>query len=193
MPRTEVFDRPKVLEKVRDLFWNKGYNGTSMQDLVETTGLNRSSFYNSFGNKLTLYKLVLKEYQEASQSIFDEALLRANSPMQAIQFIFENFIDEIINDREGKGCFSMNCKAEMGRSNEEIKSYLEKVQERTIGFFKDLVEEGQHHGIINTNETSEHYAYYLFSAFQGLRMTGMLVRDREKLQHIVGNTMQILI
>lgn len=192
MPRTEVFDRPQVLEKVRDLFWDKGFNGTSMNDLVEATGLNRSSLYNSFGNKMALYKMVLIQYQEESQDIFQEALHRAGNPLEAIHFIFENIVDAIMKDMEGKGCFSLNCKTELSRSNASIKEYLEKMQDRSIDFFQGLVQEGQDARLINTSETAEHYAYYLFSVFQGIRMTGILTRNRTKLEHIVKNSLQIL-
>ena len=54
MPKTEIFNRVDVLDKAAKIFSNKGFNGTSMQDLVDTTGLNRSSIYNSFGSKLDL-------------------------------------------------------------------------------------------------------------------------------------------
>ncbi len=192
MPRTEVFNREEVLKKVRDLFWDKGFNGTSMNDLVETTGLNRSSLYNSFGNKMSLYKTVLIQYQNESQTIFQDALMRASNPKEAVHFIFENFIEEILKDFDGKGCFSMNCKAELGRSSESIKDYLSKMQDSQLDFFQSLIQEGQDANFINTNETATHYAHYLFSAFQGLRMTGMLLRDRTKLEHIVANTLKIL-
>lgn len=192
MPRTEVFDREIVLAKVKELFWDKGFNGTSMSDLVAATGLNRSSLYNSFGNKMTLYKTVLIQYQEESQLIFKNALLRATNPLEAIQFIFENFVAEILKDIEGKGCFNINCKVELSRSNAPIKEYLEKMQASNIEFFKGLVQEGQDARLINTLESSEHYAYYLFSAFQGLRVTGILIRNKNMLEQIVSNTLKVL-
>ena len=64
MPRVEIFNRDEVLEKAVRLFHNKGYNATSMQDLVDATGLNRSSIYNSFGSKKELYQQSLRAYKE---------------------------------------------------------------------------------------------------------------------------------
>ena len=60
MSREIVFNEVEVVSKVVGLFWQKGYNGTSVQDLTTVTGLNRSSIYNSFGSKKELYKLALK-------------------------------------------------------------------------------------------------------------------------------------
>ena len=70
---------------------------------------------------------------------------------------------------------------------EKINLILRNNEKVTIKLFKDLVEEGQRHGSINERDTPENYAYYLFSAFQGLRMTGILMNDKEKLQKIIDN------
>lgn len=192
MPRSEVFNREEVLEKVRDLFWSQGYHGTSISDLVETTGLNRSSLYNSFGNKMLLYKTVLIQYQEENQAIFKEAIQRAENPKEAIQNIFQNFINEIMKDLEGRGCFSLNCKSELSRSNAPIKEYLQQMDTLVTELLSSLVQESQDAGFVNTFAPSEHYGRYLFNSYQGLRMTGIFVRNREHLEYIVLNTLRVL-
>jgi len=192
MPRTEVFDRKQVLEKVKHLFWDKGFNGTSMQDLVDITGLNRSSLYNSFGNKKALYELVLAQYQEEGNLFFEEALSQEENAFKAISRIFTTLTTAIMKDVEGKGCFNMNCTTELSRADIGIRAFLTSRQEHTISVFKTLVEKGQQQGVINKEDTSENYGYYLFSAFQGLRMTGMLTRDQQKLKKIVQNILKIV-
>lgn len=192
MPRTEVFNRDHILSKVRDLFWNNGFNGTSMQDLVETTGLNRSSLYNSFGNKQFLYELVLKKYQDDNKLLFKEALIRADNPRQAIRNIFENILENMLQDVDQKGCFILNCKAELSRSEPSIRRLLENNEATELKLLTNLVEEGQDHEVINNDCSPDEYAYYLYSAFQGFRMTGILVNDRTKLQNIINITIDKL-
>jgi len=192
MPRVEVFDRAQVLEKVKHLFWDKGFNGTSMQDLVDVTGLNRSSIYNSFGNKKALYELVLKQYQEEGKAFFETALSQTENAFEGITFVFDNMIQAIMEDIEGKGCFNMNCTTELSRADVSIRAFLTSRQDHTISIFKGLVEKGQQQGVINKEDSSDNYGYYLFSAFQGLRMTGMLTRDHKKLNKIVANTLKTL-
>lgn len=192
MPRIETFNREEVLAKVRNLFWDKGFNGTSMQDLVDVTGLNRSSIYNSFGNKMTLYKTVLIQYQEEIHLFFDDALERGANPKEVIALVFENFIGQILKDVDGKGCFSINCKAELSRHNEGIRNYLEQMQQNDIDFFSNLIQQGQEVQIINMDNSPVKYAEFLFSSFQGLRMTGVLTRNRETLEQIVQNTLKVL-
>ncbi|QCX01687.1 TetR/AcrR family transcriptional regulator [Aggregatimonas sangjinii] len=192
MARIEEFDRDTVLLNAMNVFWEKGYNGTSMQDLVERTGLNRSSIYNSFGSKLELYQHTLKHYQKSSGVHFQRALMKAKNPLEAIRFIFEGFLPEIISDPGNKGCFSMNCMAEMGNQDQDIEKWLMDTQRHTLSLFKDLIADGQAQGTINSDQDSTAYAYHIFNAFQGFRMTGILVKDRKVLQQIIDNAIKVI-
>ncbi|WP_411029602.1 TetR/AcrR family transcriptional regulator [Spongiimicrobium sp. 3-5] len=192
MARAEAFDRELVLRQATNVFWEKSYNGTSMQDLVDATGLNRSSIYNSFGSKLELYRTTLDHYQKSNNKYFQNAMVRANNPLEAIQFIFEAFLPEMLGEDKDKGCFVMNCKSEMGNQHPDIRKWLLATQERSLSLFQDLVENGQEQGIINKNQNSKSYAYYLFNSFQGFRMTGILVKDRKVLQQLIDNSLSVL-
>ncbi|MGB3800443.1 MAG: helix-turn-helix domain-containing protein, partial [Lewinella sp.] len=64
MARTKEFDEDTVLNKARDLFWERGYNATSIQDLEGYLGISRSSIYRFFGGKRELYDRTLARYQE---------------------------------------------------------------------------------------------------------------------------------
>lgn len=193
MPRIEEFDRENVLLKAMHVFWEKGYNGTSIQDLVAVTGLNRSSIYNSFGSKLELYQETLKRYHKSGNAQFQKALMKARNPLEAIRLIFEGFLPEIMNDKEDKGCFAMNCKAEMGNQDQDIRRWLLDQQENTLAVFQQLVADGQEQGTINKEQDSKTYAYHIFNAFQGFRMTGILVKDRKVLQPIIDNAIKVII
>lgn len=193
MARIEEFDKENVLKQAMNVFWEKGYNGTSMQDLVDATGLNRSSIYNSFGSKLELYQNTLRHYQKDGNSRFQKALVKANDSVEAIRLIFEGFLPEIMDDSKGKGCFWMNCKAEMGNQDENIQKWLLDTQAYTLSLFQGLVEDGQEQGIINLDQDGKGYAYYIFNAFQGFRMTGILVKDRKVLQQIIDNTIKVIL
>jgi TetR/AcrR family transcriptional repressor of nem operon len=65
MARTKDFDENEVLSKAIQLFWFKGYNGTSMQDLVDGLGISRSSLYDTYSDKHTLFVKALESYQSA--------------------------------------------------------------------------------------------------------------------------------
>ena len=69
MARTKDFDEDEVLDKAMYLFWNQGYNGTSMQDLVDGLGISRSSLYDTFGDKHSLFIKTLENYKKNASSV----------------------------------------------------------------------------------------------------------------------------
>ena len=190
MARQEEFDREDIITKAIEVFWAKGYNGTSIQDLVDATGLNRSSIYNSFGSKQNLYRVSLEQYEDESNKVFQKALLKSASPLEAIRRILSSAVFSSMEDQQSRGCFILNCKMELGGSDQELRHWLERNQEKSITLFKDLVTEGQNEGEINTLSSPEAIAYSLFNTFQGLRMTGILTRDPKILNEIIENTIK---
>lgn len=192
MPKTEVFDKELVLNQAIAVFHEKGYNATSMQDLVDATGLNRSSIYNSFGNKLSLYLLCLKSYQEKYKVATEELLLKIECPLQSIESIFELYLNDILTDKQHKGCLITNCKSEMANQDSTIQHFLKDIQLNTLALFEDLIDQGQKLKMINTNKSVSEYALYLFSSIQGFRMTGILINDKSQLKSLIKTTLQNL-
>ena len=93
MARTIAFDEEATLDKVMDLFWSTGYADTSAQDLVDRTGLSRSSLYNSFGDKHALFLRVLQRYRER-ESAGLIAFLETSEPSAAsIRSLLNGVVD----------------------------------------------------------------------------------------------------
>ena len=189
MARVETFNRQEIIERAMQVFWKKGYNGASIQDLVDATGLNRSSIYNSFGSKEQLYRLTLEYYEEGSNKEVRKALLKSSNSTEAIRKVLEMVTLATDKATDNKGCFILNCKTEMGNSDLQLKKWLLNNQDHTIALFEQLVTEGQEEGLINRNYTAKVYAHSLFCTFQGLRLTGMLSEDRAVLYDIIDQTL----
>lgn len=193
MPKVETFDKDLVINQAMDVFHDKGFNATSMQDLVDATGLNRSSIYNSFGCKLDLFLECLKTYQD-KYSLKNQAVVnKANNALETIQFIFEMYLNEALNPNIRKGCFIVNCKSEMANHEASITSFLLNNQNNTLSFLENIVSNGQNESVFNTDKSSKDYALYLFSAIQGFRMTSILISDKKQLQNIINTITQTLI
>ncbi len=193
MPKVETFDRDLVIAQVTDVFHDKGFNATSMQDIVDATGLNRSSIYNSFGNKHHLFLECLKTYKSKFNAILSEELGVATNPLESIALIFDFYLNEINKDEQDKGCLLVNCTSEMANQDDTISRFLCKNQKDTLQFLENLVEQGQQTGLINREKTAKEYALYLYSNMQGFRMTGMLITDKSELNGIKNTIMQTLI
>ncbi len=192
MPRTVVFNRREVLNKAKNIFWLKGYNGTSIQDLVDVTGLNRSSIYNSFGSKMELYLQSLKKYQADISQLFEKANGQNRNAIETIGLVFLYVLEDILDDTEEKGCMLINCQTEMGNQDAQLHGLLGVYQERLAGIFQNWVIRGQVEGTIRTDEKSELLACYLVNAYQGLRISGMNTKDAFILKSIIQNILKTI-
>ncbi len=192
MPKTETFDRKQVLKKATEIFHSKGYNGTSMQDLVDATTINRSSIYNSFGNKLGMFIEVLTYYQNDSNIHFSKKIATTYNAIDTIKGVFDAVVYDIIKDVDCKGCLLVNSTSEMVNQNDTIRSFIENHQDRMLAFLEDIVIRGQMERVFNTEVTAHQYALYLYTVIQGLQMTGILHKNKEKLTSIVETVLKSL-
>ncbi len=191
MPKTETFNKETVIKQATEVFHRKSYSLTSMQDLVDATGLNRSSIYNSFGSKLDLYMVCLKDYQSTFKCNVDKVITKASSPFKAIEAIF------MLNTKNNKasnniGCLINNCTSEMANQEVVINNFLNNNHKNMIQLFQDLIEKGQQEGAINNNKSSFVYALYLVNSLQGLAISGILMNDCNNLEGIIKTTLSIL-
>lgn len=110
MARTKEFDPDVALRAAMDLFWRKGYEATSMQDLVDHLEIGRGSIYATFGSKHELYLLALDRYARESGDRALEHLSRPGPALPAVRALVEGFLAESLTDR--KGCFVTNTAVE---------------------------------------------------------------------------------
>jgi TetR/AcrR family transcriptional repressor of nem operon len=191
MPKVETFNKELVLKKATEVFHTKSYSLTSMQDLVDATGLNRSSIYNTFGNKLDLYMDCLRSYQSDAQGNIQKIMKNAKGAKATLEAIF---LLNVAKNSEGaeNGCLINNCTTEMANQETGINQFLCNNQENMVQLFQSLVAQGQEEGVFNTKQTSNAYGLYLLNAFQGLKVSGILSKDHKQLESVVYTTLSVL-
>ncbi len=120
MARPREFDVADALQDALEVFWRKGYEATSMQDLVAAMGIQKASLYAAFGDKHALYRAALRRYQQATLDELATHLAKAASPLAAIR----GFVDEVATHAAGKdgrrGCFCVNASSELAPSDDLI-------------------------------------------------------------------------
>ena len=187
------FSKEQVLTKASEVFQKKGFNGASMQDLVDATGLNRSSIYNSFGSKMDLYLASLDAYKEMNHSIQNAVCSESNSGLGAIKNIFALFIKTILEDLDNRGCMIMNCKTESGSSEQKkLINWLIRSDKKGLEFFEAQIARGQEDGSINKNQSAKQYSTYLSASLQGLRMIGIMNKNRKELEALTSTFIHTL-
>src|SRR5579871_2078456 len=120
MARIKEFDTNEALDKAIDLFWDKGYNACSMQDIVEGLGLSRSSIYETFGDKRQLFLEALKKYQRAALEAMEKDINAASDVREVLKQIFGSILPGNQNCSLEKGCFMVNSAIELAPHDPEI-------------------------------------------------------------------------
>src|ERR1700712_1775977 len=113
MARTKDFDENEVLTKAIQLFWHKGYNGTSMQDLVDGLGISRSSLYDTYTDKHTLFVKALESYQNTAAGKIQEIISTSTSAKKTVRKLLELATNDLLCDKQQKGCFMVNAEVEV--------------------------------------------------------------------------------
>ena len=113
------FDRAKALDEAMQLFWEHGYEATSMQDLVNAMGINRASMYQTYGNKQALYRASLERYAMQILAHVTELLDKPGTPLTNLRDLFVHVVEQSL---EGKmrGCFINNTAVELGPHDAEL-------------------------------------------------------------------------
>jgi TetR/AcrR family transcriptional repressor of nem operon len=105
------FDRNEVLDRITRLFWTRGYEATSIHDLAEATGLNRSSLYGTFGDKQGIFLAALDRYVETvTEPLVAE--LSDPDPRRALERMFESLVQRNSDLRFPRGCLFVNTSLE---------------------------------------------------------------------------------
>ena len=115
MTRKIDFDIDEVIKMAMDVFWVKGYENTSMKDLMEATGLLKGSLYNTFGSKEELYLKCLEQYGHNSQARF----YNGQNPADYLKKFFQRLVNEGCEKSYIKGCLIMNSCLEFSDKKSE--------------------------------------------------------------------------
>ncbi|MFC5719318.1 TetR/AcrR family transcriptional regulator [Streptomyces gamaensis] len=113
MARTKEFDPDAALQSALELFWQRGYEATSMADLVAHLGIARASLYATFGSKRELYQRALERYGELYDPRIVEELSRPGPVLPAVRALVLRFADEAGCDELRRGCFVTNTAVEL--------------------------------------------------------------------------------
>lgn len=121
MPRSKSFDESTVLSQMMNVFWQQGYDATSMRDIEKATKLSAGSIYNEFGSKQKLFNRALSFYINTVIEQRITSFLQGFQPaLEGIRlFILTTFID-VPKQYQGQSCLLVNTAAELGQSDELI-------------------------------------------------------------------------
>lgn len=189
MARTKEFNEDQALDKAIEIFWHKGYNGTSAQDLVTHLGLSRSSLYDTFGDKQKLFSKSLRRYQKNAQNQIVELFDQSTNIKETLKDIFKQAVIESLEDRTTKGCFMVNSSVELAMHDEEIAKIVKNNSQTMEEVFTKAVLKGQNEGHISKAIDAKILARFIFNNYSGIRV---LARTGEKDKQVYDDIVKAL-
>ena len=192
MPRLKQFDEEAILNKAMELFWKKGFHGTSMQDLVDHLGINRASLYNTFGDKKSLFESALARYREINTGVLNRLLEAEPSVKEALFRMFSLSVEQSLADPDSKGCFVVNTTAGSMSGDEDTKCTLEQNKEHITGLLLKLLEKGVLKGEIPPDKNLPELASFLFTVYNGMNVIARIKPQREELYGVIRTALSVL-
>jgi TetR/AcrR family transcriptional repressor of nem operon len=193
MARTKDFDENEVLTKAIQLFWYKGYNGTSMQDLVDGLGISRSSLYDTYTDKHTLFVKALESYQTAGAARIQEIVDNSVSAKETIKRLLQLATTDLLDDKQQKGCFMVNAEVEVAPHDAEVNNLVCKNDQQMEEAFYKVIQQGKDSGEIKNAQDARALARFVINAVKGMRVSAKSVTDKAFFDDIIALTISALV
>jgi TetR/AcrR family transcriptional regulator, transcriptional repressor for nem operon len=192
MARHKEFDREEALHRAMEVFWSRGYEAASLQELVERMGINRQSIYDTFGDKRALYLQALDRYRQVEGRRLVEVLERPGSVKKSLRQLFGEVVEKALCDGEHRGCFMGNATSELaGRCKETAAMTCSNMATMEEAFYRALLR-GKREGEIKGLRDPRAVARFLHCMLQGLVLMAKVRQERKVLNDVVRVTLSVL-
>ena len=192
MVRTREFDPSTALSRAVDMFATKGYSETSMEDLVQATGVSRYGIYGTFGNKREFFEQALERYADSMGRQSFLRLLEPNASLAHIRKIFEERIQEMCCADRAKGCLFVHTAMELAPHDVELQVVLQKFMKRISKAFSVGLESAKERGEVKQDLDARAAGTFLTNTMFGLAVLSRTGFGRDMLDGIVDSTMASL-
>jgi TetR/AcrR family transcriptional repressor of nem operon len=192
MPRPREFNADAALNRALDVFWSKGYEATSVDDLCATTGLSRSSLYSTFGSKRDLLLRSVDRYVERRTPDLAAILAQPMPVREAFATLARQFIEQIVSGPGRRGCFLGNCAAELPRGDRAALARVRQGLAQTEATFRAALMRAVACGELPSDVDIRALARFLTAGFQGLRLIGKVNPGRAALEDVARTMLQCL-
>ena len=179
MARPIQYDPKEVLDKAMHIFWEKGYEQTSIQDIVAVTGLKPGSLYNLYGNKEGLFKAVLDLYATEALRVAKEVLFDGDDGVKNIKkFLDEVVLPSIINEKTN-GCLMVKTLLIVSHKDNNIQLYITKVFQEVEKYIVEVLQTAKDKGDVSVNP--EDFAKFIIITMYGAHVYYKTSKDEKAL------------
>ncbi|MDW3206658.1 MAG: TetR/AcrR family transcriptional regulator [Alphaproteobacteria bacterium] len=183
MGRVRAFDPDEVLDRAMRTFWQHGYDATSIDDIVNSTGVNRASLYGTFGDKKQIFLKAFERYVAASTVANLDAATTPGSARPALESLFERLVTRSCDGRHA-GCMITNTATEFGSRDPEVLDHARRALARIENALDRLLRRAQSFGELPDDVDARAKARHLMATMQGLQVISKINSDPRMLKQI---------
>jgi TetR/AcrR family transcriptional repressor of nem operon len=173
MARPREFDMQEALDAAKLAFWERGYEATSTQDLLDAMGLTKGSLYKAFGDKHNLFLMSLKDYLDRLFEKMKASVESSDNPGESLSTLMASVENLCCKQETPKGCFAVNTVVELSQRDEKASELLKRHLSRVEKLLAEVITRGQQSGDFRSDISAEHLAEGLF-----VFIFGMLAQSR---------------
>lgn len=192
MGRMRQFDKDKALAAAMHLFWARGYSATSIQDLEQATGLKRSSIYNTFGNKRTIFQKCLALYRLQVEELLTTTMAEAPTCREALARWLSAVIAMHFSEQTPGGCLMVLSVLEGGQHDEQTREMAAALFYQERDMVQARLQKGVAQGELPPDFDCRAGAGAITAASSGIVVLAMANYPRQALEEISHATLALL-
>lgn len=168
MVRPREFDEDQALNAAMQIFWEKGFEATSLSDLTSKMGIQRPSIYAAFGDKKQLFEAALRKYTQSHAAYVRSRLQSNSSVKEAFYNFFGGVVAEEYEDGPNRGCFCINTMVELAPHDEKFEILTREHQMYLSAVFQETLERGIRSGELEASMDARALAHTMVSLLIGI-------------------------
>ncbi|NUW32460.1 helix-turn-helix transcriptional regulator [Nonomuraea sp. SMC257] len=192
MARSKEFDPGAALDAALELFWERGYESTSMADLVDRLGIGRASLYATFGGKHELYMKALERFTELQNPSAVELLSQPGPALPAVRGLVESFARQSSSKEGRHGCMIVNAAAELLPRDEEVCRFVERNWDGLETALTSALIRARAQGELDADKDPRALARFLIVVLQGMRVMGKASPDPARMRDAAAHALSLL-
>jgi TetR/AcrR family transcriptional repressor of nem operon len=193
MARTKEFDPDAALQAALELFWRRGYEATSMAELVEHLGIGRASLYATFGSKHELYLKALERYERSGLARIVRELSQPGAALPAVRAVVRRYATEAADERlRLNGCLITNTAAELAPHDPAAARRVERNWDHLETLLHSALARAQSQGELPAGRDPLALARTLLVLMQGLRVVGKASADPARVRDAAEQALTLL-
>lgn len=183
MGRPRAFDTEKALDSALRVFWEKGYEGTSLPDLTAAMGINRPSLYAAFGNKESLFRKAMDRYSSLKAAFIGNAL-SARTSYEVAEKLLYGAADALTDPNTPRGCLAVQGALSCGENADPIRRELAERRARGQKMVEDRLKKAKKEGDLPKTASPADLARYLATLTQGMSVQASTGASRAELRKV---------